>query len=210
MNNSSGYFVFKNEKDTELPITSVLNASTIYQDIFGCTSTEKCLVYNDASGVSKLTIPSTSGSYLLNVSSNGGLSLSTPPTKLVTTFNYEWGGSGHTVVTESLSSQNTNLSSSITLSSNSKYLLTIDIGLKCTNYEEVFIGFTDDPYLTIGVKPDIALKMFLNAASATMHASGSCIISPTTTGAMTISVARGGDTTISHTYSHFQVTVVEL
>ena len=210
MNSSSGYFVFKNEENTELPTTSVLTPTVIYQDILGCTSTERCLVYNDGSSVSKLDVPTTNGSYLLNVSSNGGVTLSPPPTKLATTFNYEWTGSGHSVVAETLTSTNTNLSSSITLSSNSKYLFTFDIGLKCTNYEQAFIGFTDDPYVTIGVKPTIGLRLYLNAASSTLHASGSCIVSPATTGALSISVARGGDTTISHIYSHFQVTIVEL
>ena len=208
MNNSSGYFVFKNEENNEVPTTSILDASTIYQDIFGCTSTERCLVYNDGSSVSKLTLPTTAGSYLLNVTSDG-VSFAAP-SKLATTFNYEWTGSGHSVVTESLTSTNTNLSSSITLSSNSKYLFTFDIGLKCTNYEQALIGFTDDPYVTIGVKPTIGLRMYLNAASPTLHASGSCIISPTTSGALSLSVARGGDTSISHIYSHFQVTIVEL
>ena len=108
MNSSSGYFVFKNEENTELPTTSILDASTIYRDILGCTSTERCLVYNDGSSVSKLTIPSTAGSYVLNVSSNG-VSFSTPPAKLSKTFKYEWSGSGHSVVSEYLGSSNANV-----------------------------------------------------------------------------------------------------
>ena len=126
MNSSSGYFVFKNEVKTELPTTSILNASTINQDILGCTNTEPCLVYNNGSSVSKLTLPTTTGSYLLNVTSSG-VSFTTQPTKLASTTIFQWDGSGHTVVTETIPS-------SITLSSNSKYLFTFDIGLKCTNY----------------------------------------------------------------------------
>ena len=44
MNNSSGYFVFKNEVNNEVPRTSVLTPRVIYRDILGCTSTERCLV----------------------------------------------------------------------------------------------------------------------------------------------------------------------
>ena len=204
-----GYATFKIENSNTSPLITNLTSTAIYRDILGCDSTEHCLVYNNATTVSKLDVPTTNGSYLLNVSSNG-VSFTTPPTKLATTFNYTWTGSGHSVVTESLTSTNTNLSSSITLSSNSKYLFTFDIGLKCTNYEQAFIGFTDDPYVTIGIKPTIALRMYLNATSSTLHASGSCVGSPTTTGELAISVARGGDTTISHIYTHFQVTIVEL
>ena len=195
MNNSSGYFVFKNEANNEVPTTSILNASTIYQDIFGCASTERCLVYNDGSSVSKLTLPTDDGKYLLNVSRNG-VSITTQPTKLAIAATFQWDGSGHSVITETIPS-------SITLSSSSKYFLTFHIGLKCTNYEQALIGFTDDPFLTIGVKPTIGLKVYLNAATSSLHTSGSCIGSPATTGAISISVTRDGDTTITHIYTHF-------
>ena len=129
MNISSGYFVFKNEENTELPTTSILESLTIYQDILGCTSTERCLVYNDGSSVSKLTVPTTAGSYVLNVSSNG-LSFTTPPAKLSKTFTYTWTGSSHSVVSEYLGSSNANVTEEIMLSSNSKYLVRIDLSLK--------------------------------------------------------------------------------
>ena len=118
-----------------------------------------------------MTLPTTAGSYLLNVTSDG-VSFATQPTKLATTFNYEWTGSGHTVLTDSLSSQNTNLSTSITLSSSSKYLFTFDIGLKCTKYEQAIIGFTNEPFLMIDVRPLSALRMYLNAATSSLQASG--------------------------------------
>ena len=210
MNNSSGYFVFKNETNTEVPTTSVLDASTIYQDIFGCTSTEKCLVYNDGSNVSKLTLPTTSGSYLLNVSSNGGVTLSPPTAKLSKTFNYSWGGSGHSVVNEGLTSSDTDLTGDIMLSSNSKYLLTLDLVLKCGNYEQAFVGFTNTPTLTIDLQGSTVLKGLLDNPVPSLHVSGSSIISSSKDGALRINIVRTGDTTISHTYSHFQVTVVEL
>ena len=50
------YFIFKNEVNTELPTTSVLTPTVVYQDILGCTSMEHCLVYNDGTSVSKLAI----------------------------------------------------------------------------------------------------------------------------------------------------------
>ena len=199
---SSGYFVFKNEANTEVPTTSILDSDVIYKDILGCTSEEQCIVINDGAGVSKLTIPSNSGSYLLNVTSSG-ISFEPQPTKLSTTYTFNWGGSGHSVVNEALST-------SITLSSSSKYLFTFDIGLKCTNYEQALIGFENEPLLLIGVRPMSALRMNLGAATSTLFASGTCVGSPATSGQMSISVTRDGDNTISHTYSHFQVTVVEL
>ena len=202
MNNSSGYFVFKNETNTEVPTTSILDSNVIYKDILGCTNEEQCIVINYGTGVSKLTIPSESGTYLLNVSSSG-ISFEPQPTKLSTTYTFNWGGSGHSVVNEALST-------SITLSSSSKYLFTFDIGLKCTNYEQALIGFENEPILLIGVRPMSALRMNLGAATSTLFASGTCVGSPATSGQMSIAVTRDGDDTISHIYSHFQVTVVEL
>ena len=202
MNNFSGYFVFKNETNTELPTTSILDSNVIYKDILGCTNEEQCIVINYGASVSKLTIPSNSGSYLLNVTSSG-ISFEPQPTKLSTTYTFNWGGSGHSVVNEALST-------SITLSSSSKYLFTFDIGLKCTNYEQALIGFENEPLLLIGVRPMSAMRMNLGAATSTLFASGTCVGSPATSGQMSITVTRDGDDTISHIYSHFQVTVVEL
>ena len=209
MNSSSGYFVFKNEKNTELPTTSILNSTVIYQDILGCTSTERCLVYNDGSSVSKLTVPTTAGSYVLNVSSNG-VSFSTPPTKFSKTFTYSWSGSGHSVVSETLGSDNSNLTEDLTLSSNSKYLVTIDLSLKCGNYEQAFVGFTDTPTLVITTFRATLLKTTLDNPTPTMNVSGTSIFSPLKDGGLQLVVTRGGDTTISHLYSNFQVTIVEL
>ena len=209
MNNSSGYFVFKNEENTELPTTSILDASTIYQDIFGCTRTERCLVYNDGSSVSKLTLPTTAGSYVLNVSSNG-VSFSTPPAKFSKTFKYEWSGSGHSVVSEYLGSSNANVTEEIMLSSNSKYLITIDLSLNCGNYEQAFVGFSNTPTLVITTVQATLQKATLDNPMPSMNVSGTSVVTPTKDGALSLVVTRSGDTTISHTYSNFQVTIVEL
>lgn len=209
MNSSSGYFVFKNEKNTELPTTSILNSTVIYQDILGCTNTERCLVYNDGSSVSKLTVPTTAGSYVLNVSSSG-VSFSTPPAKFSKTFTYSWSGSGHSVVSETLGSDNSNLTEDLTLSSNSKYLVTIDLSLKCGNYEQALVGFTDTPTLAITTFRATLLKTTLDNPTPTMNVSGTSIFSPLKDGGLQLVVSRSGDTTISHLYSNFQVTIVEL
>ena len=209
MNNSSGYFVFKNEENTELPTTSILNSTVIYQDILGCTSTERCLVYNDGSSVSKLSVPTTAGSYVLNVSSSG-VSFSTPPAKFSKTFTYSWSGSGHSVVSEILGSDNSNLTEDLTLSSNSKYLVTIDLSLKCGNYEQALVGFTDTPTLVITTFQATLLKTTLDNPTPTMNVSGTSIFSPLKDGGLQLVVSRSGDTTISHLYSNFQVTIVEL
>ena len=209
MNISSGYFVFRNEENTELPTTSILDSTVIYQNILGCTSTERCLVYNDGSSVSKLTVPTTAGSYVLNVSSNG-LSFTTPPAKLSKTFTYTWPDSGHSVVSEYLGSDNSNVTEEIMLSSNCKYLVTIDLSLKCTDYEQAFVGFTSTPTLIITTVQSTLLKTTLDSPMPSMNVSGTSIFSPLKDGGLALVVTRSGDTTISHTYSHFQVTIVEL
>ena len=188
----------------------------IYQNILGCSSTERCLVYNDGSSVSKLTVPTskltvptTAGSYVLNVSSNG-LSFTTPPAKLSKTFTYTWPDSGHSVVSEYLGSDNSNVTEEIMLSSNCKYLVTIDLSLKCGNYEQAFVGFTSTPTLIITTVQSTLLKTTLDSPMPSMNVSGTSLVTPTKDGALMLVVTRSGDTTISHTYSHFQVTIVEL
>ena len=206
---SSGYFVFKNEANTEVPTTSILDSNVIYKDILGCTSEEQCIVINDGAGVSKLTIPSNSGTYLLNVSSSG-VSFSPSSVKFSKTFTYSWSGSGHTVVSETLGSANSNLTEDLTLSSNSKYLVTIDLSLKCGNYEEALVGFKSTPTLVITTTRATLLKTTLDNPTPTMNVSGTSIFSPIKDGGLELVVSRSGDTTISHTYSNFQVTIVEL
>ena len=206
---SSGYFVFKNAANTEVPTTSILDSDVIYKDILGCTSEEQCIVINNRVGVSKLTIPSNSGTYLLNVSSSG-VSFSSSPTKFSKTFTYSWSGSGHTVVSETLGSANSNLTEQLTLSSNSKYLVTVDLSLKCGNYEQALVGFTDTPTLAITTDRATLLKTTLDNPTPTMNVSGTSIFSPLKDGALSLVVSRSGDTTISHLYSNFQVTIGEL
>ena len=203
---SSGYFVFKNN---EVPTTNILDSNVIYKDIFGCTNEEQCIVINDKTGVSKLTIPSNPGTYLLNVTSSG-VSFSTPPAKLSKTFTYTWSGSGHSVVSEYLGSDNSNLTEGLMLSSNSKYLVTIDLSLKCGDYEQAFVGFTDTPTLVITTVQSTLLKATLDSPVPFMNVSGTSLVSPTKDGALSLVVTRSGDTTISHLYSNFQVTIVEL
>ena len=206
---SSGYFVFKKETNNEVPTTNILDSNVIYKDILGCTNEEQCIVINDKTGVSKLTIPSNPGTYLLNVSSSG-VSFSTAPAKLSKTFTYTWTGSGHSVVSEYLGSSNSNLTEGLMLSSNSKYLVTIDLSLKCGDYEQAFVGFTDTPTLVITTVQSTLVKATLDNPTPTMNVSGTSIVTPTKDGALTLVVTRSGDTTIFHTYSHFQVTIVEL
>ena len=206
---SSGYFVFKKETNNEVPTTNILDSNVIYKDIFGCTNEEQCIVINDKTGVSKLTIPSNPGTYLLNVSSSG-VSFSTSPVKFSKTFTYSWSGSGHSVVSETLGSANSNLTADLTLSSNSKYLVTIDLSLKCGNYEEALVGFKSTPTLAITTTRATLLKTTLDNPTPTMNVSGTSIFSPIKDGGLELVVSRSGDTTISHLYSNFQVTIVEI
>ena len=206
---SSGYYVFKKTSNNDVPTTAMLDHDAIYKDILGCTNEEQCIVINDKTGVGKLIIPSTPGTYLLNVSSSG-VSFSPSPTKFSKTFTYSWSGSGHTVISETLGSTNTNLSEQLTLSSNSKYLVTVDLSLKCGNYEAALEGFKSPPTLAITTIRATLIKTTLDNPVPTVNVSGSAIFSPLRDGGLDLVVSRSGDTTISHLYSNFQVTIVEL
>ena len=96
------------------------------------------------------------------------------------------------------------------LSSNSKYLVTINLSLKCGNYEQAFVGFTNTPTLVITTTQATLLKTTLDNPTPTMNVSGTSIFSPLKDGGLQLVVSRSGDTTISHLYSNFQVTIVEL
>ena len=166
-------------------------------------------MYNDGSSVSKLTVPTTAGSYLLNMTSNG-LSFSTPTAKFSKTFNYSWTGSGHSVITEGLTSNDTDLTGDIMLSSSIKYMITLDLVLKCGNYEQALVGFTNTPTLTSDVQTTVVLKGLLDSPVPSLHVSGSSIIASSKDGPLRLIIVCTSETTISHTYSHFQVTIVEL
>ena len=159
--------------------------------------------------VSKLTVPTTAGSYVLNVDSNG-VSFTTPHAKLSKTFNYNWGDIGHSVISEILGSDNANVTEEIMLSSNSKYLVTIDLILKCGNYEQAFLGFTDTPTLVITSYQATLLKATLDSPMPSINMSGTSLVTPVTDSVLKLVVTRGGDTSILHLYSRFQVTIVEL
>ena len=207
---TAGYATFKIENSNTSPLITNLTSTVIYQDILGCSSTERCLVYNDGSSVSKLDIPTDSGKYMLKVSDNA-LAFSLPDTKLNKTFDYSWTGSGHSVVSETLTStDNTNLSEEITLSSDRQYLITIDVVLTCTNYEQALVGFTTTPNLSIGIRPNNIIVIPLNNPLPTIIASSSSVITPTTSGSLAFEVIRSGDTSIAHLYTRLHVTVVEL
>ena len=96
------------------------------------------------------------------------------------------------------------------LTSNSKYLLTVDLNIKCGNYEQAFVGFTNTPTLTIDIQGSTVLKGLLDNPVPSLHMSGSSIITSSKAVPLRLNIVRTGDTTISHTYSHFQVTIVEL
>ena len=207
--NTAGYATFKIENSSTSPLITNLTPQIIYQDILGCGSDEECLVYNSGNTVSKLTIPSTRGKYMFEVQGTGLPTFSLPDTKLSKTFEYNW-PSAHQVVTESLSNTNTDLTEAITLLANRSYLITIDAVITCENYEPAIAGFTNTPMLSIGVGSDRIIYTPLNNPLPTTLASGSSVITPTSTNPLSITVARSGDTTITHTFSRLKVSVIEL
>ena len=206
---TAGYATFKIENSNTSPVLTNLTPQILYKDILGCENTEKCIVYNNKGSVSKLTIPSTSGKYMVEVNSSGTPSLSLPDTKLSKTFEYTC-GSGISIVTQSLTSTNTNLSEAITLTSGKSYLVTIDSVISCSDYEQVLAGFTNTPNLTISVESARIIDIPLNNPLPTTLASGSYVITQTRTNTMVIEVTRTGDTTITHYFTQLKVSVVEL
>ena len=193
---TTGYATFKIENiSTSLVITN-LTPSVIYKDILGCTSEEHCLVYNNGNEVSKLTIPTSSGKYMLAV--NCGVPSFVPPdTKLSKTFKYTL-TSGHEIVSESLTSVGTNRTEAITLKAGTFYLITIDTVIWCSNYEQVLMGFTSTPNPVIGTDTAHIINISLNNPVTTTIASGSSVIIPTKTNPLTIEVVGSGDITITH------------
>ena len=166
-------------------------------------------MYNNEGNVSKLTLPSTSGKYMVEVNSSGTPSLSLPDTKLNKTFECNI-GSGISIITQSLTSSSTNLTEAITLTSGKSYLVTIDTVISCSDYEQVIVGFTNTPNLNIIVESASIINIPLNNPLPTTLASGSSVITPTRTNTMVIEVTRTGDTTITHYFTKLKVSVVEL
>ena len=206
---TAGYATFKIENSTTSPIITNLTPQIIYQDILGCTSNEQCIVYNGGNNVGKLTMPSSRGKYMLEVQSTGLPAFTLPDTKLSKTFEYNW-SSAHQVVTESLSSADTNLTEAITLLSGKSYLITIDTVITCADYEQAIVGFTNTPTLSIGTNSDRIINIPLNNPLPTTIASGSSVVTPTNTSSLSIAVTRSGDNTITHHFSRLKVSVVEL
>ena len=146
---------------------------------------------------------------MFEVQGTGIPTFSLPDTKLSKTFEYNW-SSAHQVVTESLSNTNTDLTEAITLLGNRSYLITIDAVITCANYEPAIAGFTNTPMLSIGMGSNRIIYIPLNSPLPTTLASGSSVITPTSTSPLSIAVARSGDTTITHTFSRLKVSVIEL
>ena len=206
---TAGYATFKIGTGNTSPVLTNLSPQIVYKDILGCENTEKCIVYNNGGIVSKLTIPSNSGKYMVEVNSSGTPSLSLPDTKLSKTFECNC-GSGISIVTQSLTSNSTNLSEAITLTSGKSYLVTIDTVISCSDYEQVIVGFTNTPNLNIIVESASIINIPLNNPLPTTLASGSSVITPTRTNTMVIEVTRTGDTTITHYFTKLKISVVEL
>lgn len=206
---SAGYATFKIENSSTSPVITNLTPQILYQDILGCNSTEQCLVYNNDTTVSKLTIPATSGKYMLEVDGDGSPSFALPDTKLSKTFEYSW-TSGIEIVTQSLTSANTDLTEAITLVADKSYLITIDTVISCPDYEQAIVGFTSTPNLVIIVDTARIINIPLSNPLPITLASGSSVIAPTKTSTLTISVLRTGDTTITHYFTQMKVSVVEL
>ena len=207
---TAGYATFKVESSNESPILTNLTPQIVYKDILGCTSNEKCLVYNNGTNVSKLTIPSTAGKYVMEVKENGTVSLSPTSAKLSKTFEYTSWTSGHQVVSEALTSEGSDLSAPIKLEPNKTYMITIDAVLRCDNYEQALVGFTSVPTLVMGVETATIIKASLNNPVPTTTLSSTNIFTSVRPVDMKIQVIRSGDTTIEHYFTRLKVSIMEV
>ena len=112
---------------------------------------------------------------MLEVQGTGLPAFTLPDIKLSKTFEYNW-TSGHQIVSESLTSANTNLTEAITLIANKSYLMTIVAVITCADYEQAIAGFTNTPTLSIGLGADRIIYIPLNNPLSTTLASGSSVI----------------------------------
>ena len=145
----------------------------------------------------------------LVVSENGILSFALPDMKLNKTFECNY-GSGIKVISQSLTSTNTNLTEVISLTADKPYLVTTNTVLSCSNYEQVLMGFTSTPNLVISIDTAWIINIPLNNPLFTTLVSGSYVITQAKTGTLTIEVLRSSNTSITHYFTELRVNVVEL
>lgn len=145
---------------------------------------------------------------MLEVGDTGLPSFTLPDTKLTKSFEYNW-TSAHQIVNETLTSVNTNLTEAITLIGGRSYLFTINTTISCLDYEQAIVGFTNTPMLSIGVGSNRILYIPLNNPLPTTLASGSSVITMTSTNKLSFTVNRSGDNTITHYFTGLKVSVIE-
>ena len=172
----------------------------------------------DAKG---LSLPSTEGNYLLSIGTSGPALVATSGngSKTFKSIHYTT-GKNDTLVSCTLggkSDDNMITSDDLTIEMGKQYLMTVDIDLRCSDYEAVLDGFTsgNEPligvyYTSNGSNPEYIIESNVIANPLPfIHITGNGIF--TANGeTFTLGIQRTGATTISHKIKRLVVRLVEL
>ena len=202
----SGYAALYNFTGTAMPVFHILDAEAVFKTIYGCTTSEYCLMYNNGNTVSKLSIPSDANKYMIERTSGGEVLLSAPDEKLTFTFEQLQSNSG----TQIIASDTITPTGAPWLDIGKKYLITLDITVICYDYEQAFVGFTSVPTYTIGFDNEAIIRANIGNAQMYTHLSGSAIVSPSSGANFVLSCSYSGDTTITYYRGRYKVNIVEL
>ena len=202
----NGYSVFHKTSSASMPTMTNLTSQIIYRDILGCTSSEKCIPYNNGNTVSKLAMPTTSGEYVLKVDGTGAYSLALPTTRVA--FNYDVPIEGaYEVTTETITTSGT-----ATLVAGKQYALSVDVVMRCDDYEPAIEGFAsnDMPIIAITWNTSTIINATIANPQPYTYLSGTTIIEPSINTTLSLNVQRNGSKDITHYYERFHISVHEV
>ena len=202
----SGYAALYNFTGTAMPVFHILDAEAVFKTIYGCTTSEYCLMYNNGNTVNKLSIPTDANKYMIERTSGGEVLLSAPDEKLTFTFEQLQSNSG----TQIIASDTITPTGAPRLESGKKYLITLDITVICYDYEQALVGFTTEPTYTIGFDNEAIIRANIGNAQRYTHLSGSAIVSLSSGTSFALTCSYSGDSTITYYRGRYKVNIVEL
>lgn len=202
----TGYAVLYNYSTTAMPVYHKLDGNGVFKTVYGCTSSETCLMYNNGSTVSKLAIPTDANKYMIERTSGGEVVLSAPAEKLIYTFEQLQAMSG----TQIIASDTITPTGAPQLESDKRYLITLDMAINCYDYEQALVGFSTEPTYTIGFGSEVLIRAYIGNAVKYTHISGSAIVTPASKMNFVLSCSYSGDTTVTYYRGRYKVCIVEL
>lgn len=198
-----------------------MNAKNIMKHCWGLDSNKNQIVMLYGGDAKGLSLPSTEGNYLLSIGTSGPALVATSGngSKTFKSIHYTT-GKNDTLVSCTLggkSNDNMITSDDLTIEMGKQYLMTVDIDLRCSDYEAVLDGFTsgNEPligvyYTSNGSNPEYIIESNVIANPLPfIHITGNGIF--TANGeTFTLGIQRTGATTISHKIKRLVVRLVEL